>query len=202
MLAAAENALVAAIKVNRVVAALKLRTVESLPKLPTENLLARYANDAPAIYVIPGTLRGVGDDFALTFKVAGVVRNVAGAAQARKGDGIDIGCDHLLIATTRAVHGHFIGGCNWDLVAAEMVDDDLFDKAGLAAVEMTFQSSRLEMPVDWEIGELDKFKHFHADLDIEPQAGAAEHQKWLQTPPDYTTSRPDAGIDAPLEGAP
>ncbi len=202
MLVAAENALVAGLKSHRLVQALRLRTVDSLPKLPTDKLLARYAADAPALYVISGTLKGDGDDFSMTFKVAGVVRNVAGNQQARKGDGIDIGCDHLLIAATRALHAHQVGVCSWTLLAAEMVDDDLFDQAGLAAIEMAFESSRLQAPDDWELGELDKFTHFHADLDIAPHAAAGETARWLQEPPDLTTDRPDADLDVTLEGAP
>ena len=202
MLVAGENALVAGLAAHRVVQALRLRTVDSLPKLPIDKLLARYAADAPALYVLPGRLVGDGDDATMTFTIAGVVRNVAGNAQARKGDGIDIGCDHLMLAAVRAVHGHKLGICSWSLTAAEMVDDDLFDQAGLAAIDMTFQSSRVQLPDDWELGEMDRFLHFHADLDIAPHATAGETAKWLLVPPDYTTDRPDADLDATLEGAP
>jgi hypothetical protein len=204
MLVAAENALVAGLKVHRVVQQLKLRAVDSLPKLPIDQLLARYAADAPAIYVLPGRLKGDGDDATLIFTIAGVVRNVAGNAQARKGDGIDIGCDHLMLAAVRAVHGHKLGICSWSLTAAEMVDDDIFDKSGLAAIDMTFESSRVQLPDDWELGELDQFLHFHADIDMQPfaAAGDVEYASWLAVPPDYTTDRPDADLDVTLEGAP
>jgi hypothetical protein len=202
MLVAAENALVAGLKAHRVVQQIKLRAVDSLPKLPLDQLLARYANDAPALYVVPGRLKGDGDDATMTFTIAGVVRNVAGNAQARKGDGIDIGCDHLLLAAVRAVHGHKLGLCTWYLASAEMVDDEIFDKSGLAAIEMTFESSRVQLPDDWELGELDDFTHFHADVDLAPHVDAGEHNKWLATPPDLTTSRPDADLDVTLQGAP
>lgn len=201
MLVAAENALVAALKAHRVVQQIKLRAVDSLPKLPLDQLLARYVADAPALYVLPGRLKGDGDDATMTFTVAGVVRNVAGNAQARKGDGIDIGCDHLMLAAVRAIHGHKLGICNWMLASAEMVDDEIFDKSGLAAIEMTFESSRVQIPDDWELGELADFRHFHADVDVPPQAAAGEHAKWLQQPPDYTASRPDADLDLTLQGA-
>jgi hypothetical protein len=203
MLVAAENALIAALKAHRVVQQLKLRAVDSLPKLAIDQLLARYAADAPALYVLPGRLKGDGDDATMTFTVAGVVRNVAGSSQARKGDGIDIGCDHLLLAAVRAIHAHQLGICTWSLASAEMVDDEIFDKTGLAAVEMTFESSRVQLPDDWELGELDDFLHFHADIDIAPhaQAGATEYASWLATPPDYTADRPDADLDLTLQGA-
>ena len=202
MLVAAENALVAGIKAHRLVDQLKLRTVASLPRLPVDKLLVRYATDAPAMYVLPGRLKGDGDDAMMTFTVAGVVKNVAGNEQARKGDGIDIGCDHLLLLAIRSVHAHKLGDCTWTLASAEMVDDDLFDASGLAAIEMTFESSRIELLNDWTLAELpDDFLHFHADVDLDPFAGETEYQSWLQVPPDYTHSRPDAGIDATLQGA-
>lgn len=201
MLVASENSLLAALKAHRIVKAFKVRTVESLPKLPLEQLLARYAADAPALYVLPGSLKSDGDDATMTFTVAGVVRNVAGNAQARKGDGIDIGCDHLLLAAVRAIHGHKLGICSWHLASAEMVDDEIFDKTGLAAIEMTFESSRVQLPDDWELGELEDFLHFHADVDIAPHAAAGQHDKWLEEPPDLTTDRPDADLDVTLEGA-
>jgi hypothetical protein len=203
MLVAAENALVAGLKAHRVVQQLKLRTVNSLPKLPIDQLLARYAADAPAIYVLPGRLKGDGDDATLIFTIAGVVRNVAGNAQARKGDGIDIGCDHLMLAAVRAVHGHKLGICSWSLTAAEMVDDDIFDKSGLAAIDMTFESSRVQLDDDWMLAELDPFLHFHADIDIplHSDAAATEYTSWLATPPDYSADRPDADLDVTLKGA-
>jgi hypothetical protein len=104
----------------------------------------------------------------------------------------------------RAVHGHKLGICSWSLTAAEMVDDDIFDKSGLAAIDMTFESSRVQLPDDWELGELDQFLHFHADIDMQPfaAAGDVEYASWLAVPPDYTTDRPDADLDVTLEGAP
>lgn len=200
MLAAAENALIAGLRAHALYQAKMLRLVDSLPKLGAEDLLRRYATDAPALYVLPGSLR-VRDDLAyLIFTVAGVVRNVAGPAQARKGDGIDLGCDHLLIAATQAIHAKRLGDLGWSLVSAEMVDDDIFDKTGVAAVEMTFESGGMALPAEFALGDLDSFETFHADIDVAPHAPGAEHAKWLQEPPDYSTSAPDAQADVQLDG--
>ena len=200
MLAAAGNALLAATRDHRLIKD-KVREIERLPQLPVDELLTRYATSAPALYWLPGVLRVEGDDAILTFTLAGVGRNVAGPDQAFQGDGQDIGVDHLLLLAIRAIHGHSMGGSSWKLLRAELVDDPIFDDAGVAAIEMTFESSRIELASDWDIGELADFKTFHADIDIAPMAGEVEYQSWLQTPPNFDNSRPDAQLHVSLPGA-
>jgi hypothetical protein len=78
--------------------------------------------------VLPGSCAGNGDDAIMTFTIAGVVRNVAGNAQARKGDGIDIGCDHLLLAACARCTATRSASAAGSLVSAEMVDDEIFDR--------------------------------------------------------------------------
>ena len=200
MLALHENALVAGLKNHRDMKD-KVRTFDSLPDVLTDKVLARYAADAPALYVVPGRITVKDDDATLEFTVVGIVRNVAGQAQARKGDGKDIGCDHLLILATRAINQQRHGNCRWFLTTAEMADDDLFLQAGIAAIEMKFVSSPVPLDADFgadQLAELDDFNTFHADLDIAPEAGPAEHARWLATPPDYSTSSPDAQLDVTL----
>lgn len=209
MLAHAENALIARLKDHRDIARL-VRTVGTLPKVPDEQLLRRYHADAPALYIVPGRFV-VRDSLAtMHFTVAGVVRNVAGQEQARKGDGIDIGCDHLVTLAIRALNGQFIGDCTWSVTGGEMADDEVFDAAGIAAVEITLESTPVELDYDYgaeqiaqlpDAGGLDDFTHFHADIDLAPHAGATEHASWLAEPPVYTTSRPDADLDVQLPGA-
>lgn len=203
MLAAAENALIARLQAHRDVKRL-VRTVGTLPKLTSEQLLKRYHADAPALYIVPGRF-SVQDSLAtMRFTVAGVVRNVAGQEQARKGDGIDIGCDGLVTLAIRALHDQLVGDCSWRVTGGEMVDEEIFDQAGVAAVEITLESWPVEIGFDYgdaQIAELANFTRVHADIDIPPQAGSAEHAKWLATPPDYSTSRPDADLDVQLPGA-
>lgn len=203
MLAAAENALIARLQAHRDVKRL-VRTVGTLPKVTSDALLKRYHADAPALYIVPGRFT-VADSLAtMRFTVAGVVRNVAGQEQARKGDGIDIGCDGLVTLAIRALHDQRVGDCSWRVTGGEMVDEEIFDQAGVAAVEITLESWPVEIGFDYgdaQIAELPDFKRVHADIDIPPQAGSAEHAKWLATPPDYSTSRPDADLDVQLPGA-
>lgn len=203
MLAAAENALIARLQGHRDVKRL-VRTVDTLPKIASEQLLARYHADAPALYVVPGRFT-VKDSLAtLRFTIAGVVRNVAGQDQARKGDGVDIGCDHLATLAIRALNDQRVGDCSWFVTSGEMVDEQLFDRAGVAAIEIVLESSPIELAFDYgeaQLAELADFKRLHADIDIPPHTTAAEHAKWLATPPNYSTSKPDADLDVQLPGA-
>lgn len=203
MLAAAENALLDCLRSHRDVKRL-VRTIDTLPKLIGPKLLTKYHADAPALYVVPGRFVVKDNQATMYFTVAGVVRNVAGQEQARKGDGIDLGCDHLATLAIRALNLAFVGGCSWLVTGGEMADDDLFDTAGIAAVEITLESTPIELDADYgeaQIAELPDFTHLHADLDMPPHVSADEHAKWLATPPDLSTSRPGAGLDVQLPGA-
>jgi hypothetical protein len=203
MLAAAGTALIDALNEHRDIKP-RIRQAGRLPQLDMDKLLKRYVSDAPTFYLLPGALRVVDASAGLAvlgFTLAGVVRNVGGHDRAFKGDGIDLGADDLLVMATRALHGQQIGNCTWNLVRAEMEDDPLFDDAGIAAITMTFESTHVELAADWALPELDSFTHFHGDIDLAPHAGDIEYQSWLATPPDFSTSRPDADLDVSLQGA-
>lgn len=203
MLAAAENALIARLQGHRDVQRL-VRTVGTLPKVASEQLLARYHADAPALYVVPGRFT-VKDGLAtMRFTIAGVVRNVAGQEQARKGDGVDIGCDHLATLAIRALNDQFVGDCSWFVMSGEMVDEQLFDKAGVAAIEIVLESSPMVLDFDYgegQLAELANFTHFHADIDSPANAGAIEYASWLAEPPNFSNSQPDLQLDVQLPGA-
>lgn len=200
MLAKAENALLAALRAHRDIARL-VRTVDTLPQAIGAKLVARYQVDAPALYVVPGIFVVRDDAMYPTFTVAAIVRNVAGHAQARKGDGVDLGVDHLLTLTTRALHGHRLGDCAWSMTRGQMVDDEVFFDAGLSALEMTFEGTAIELTADYGADELHDLLALHADIDIAPHAGRTEHEKWIREPADHTTSAPDATFDVSLTGA-
>ena len=203
MLALHENALVDALQ-NRPDIKNRVRTVGTLPRLFGKELLARYVADAPALYVVPGKITFADDTATLAFTVAGVVRNVAGTAQARKGDQVDIGCDHLLIMVLRAINARRLGECSWKAVAAEMADDEVFDSAGLSVIEMRFVSGSIALGgefADEQLEMLDNFFRFHADFDLPPHDPDAARQGWLATPPDTTGASPDMTLDVQLPGA-
>lgn len=202
MLALHENALLAALKGHRT--ANKVRTVDSLPKVVGDKLLARYQVEAPALYVVPGRIVVSDDEARMEFTVAGIVRNVAGQAQARKGDGIDLGCDHLLRIAIKALNRQRLGDCSWKLASAEMADDDVFLAAGISAIEMKFVSTAIDLDADYtesELDQLDNFTKLHADIDIPADAGEIEYASWLANPPNYTNTQPDLQMDVSLPGA-
>jgi Domain of unknown function (DUF1834) len=203
MLALHENALLTALREHRDIK-LRVAVVDSLPKMFGDKLLQKYVADAPALYVVPGriTVRN-GDEATMEFTVAGIVRNVAGHAQARKGDGIDIGCDHLLTLAIRALHRQPLGNASWSLVSAEMADDELFETQGLSAIEMKFTSSALLLAADFgaeQLDELDDFNRLNADFDV---AGRSDGQRapWLAEPPDYSAQTPEMQAKINLPGA-
>ena len=203
MLAMHENALVDALQ-SRPEIKSRVRSVGTLPRLFGKELLARYVADAPAIYVVPGRITFADDTATLAFTVAGVVRNVAGTAQARKGDQVDIGCDHLLVMVLRAINAKRLGACSWAAVAAEMADDEVFDSAGLSVIEMRFVGTGISVDsefADEQLAMLDDFFRFHGDFDLAPHAPDAARQGWLATPPNTTDASPDITLDVQLPGA-
>lgn len=146
----------------------RVRTIASLPKLFGDALLKQYVADAPALYVVPGRITFSDGDGTMNFTVAGVVRNVAGHEKARNGDGIDLGCDHLMLMALAAIDGQRHGNCTWTATTAEMADDELFEKAGISAIEVKFVGSPIAMPHalnDAAFAQLDDFLHLHGDFD-------------------------------------
>lgn len=199
MLGRNEDALIAALRAHPQVKRL-VRTVDALPKLVDDKLLSKYYADAPALYVSPGVCTVRDDVLVLAFEVACVVRNVASNAAARKGDAKDVGCDQLMTFAVRALHGQRIGDASWAMTQGEMVDDAVFDTAGLTVMSLRFESTAIALDTAIDPAELDDFKHFHGDFDIPPHDTAAEHAKWLQEPPNLTDSAPDAQMDVQLPG--
>jgi hypothetical protein len=198
-----------------------VRTVGSLPLAPDDRtMLQRYLSDAPALYVTDGQMR-VHDDLAvLTFTVAAVVRNVAGNTQARLGDGVAQGVDRLLMLCLRSLHGRTVGEASWVVQHAEYADSAAFDAAGLTVMAITLESTPIALPFaldDPEDAEdaadeadlstaaeearVGQLQHVHLDLDLEPQASAEAHGRWLQEPPDHSPDAPDLQADVSLPGS-
>lgn len=200
MLAAHEDALIAALKVRPGLVN-TLRVVGGIPAVPTNELLRNYATGAPAIYVAAPRLVVNGDTAVLRFTLVIMVRNVASRDQARKGNVVELGIDQYFTLLCRTVNGKQIGDTSWKVMSAEYADDDLFVQHGLTVLEVAIESGTVELP--YEDGpdlELDDLKAVHADFDIAPHALSSEYGKWLQEPPDYSTDRPDAQAVIQLPG--
>ncbi|KIO49598.1 phage protein Gp37 [Nitrosospira sp. NpAV] len=194
MLAEAENDLIALIKGAPIGA--KLRDVASLPDLSGDSLVKKFTTDAPAVYLAAGSLRVADRSARLRFGVACIARNSRGHIAARQGDGGAIGpvgLYEMLEAVAGLLDGAFAGQSSWKVTAIDFMAEDLLYKAGVYAgvVQIeTYGTVDLPVPVDEEA--LNDFATFHSDMDIPPHETAAEHNKWLQEPPDQTASKPDA----------
>ncbi len=203
MLALHENALIAALKARPGLQN-TLRQVGAIPNVPSEKLLAQYSTDAPAMYLAAPLLVVDNDMATMRFTLVIMVHNVGSRDQARKGNSQELGIDQYFTLACRTINGKKIGEATWYVKRAEFADDELFVKQGLTVMEVALESSAQELP--YEVDEnttdlqLDDFTHLHADIDIAPHALATEYAKWLQVPPDYTQSRPDAQADDQLAG--
>lgn len=202
VLVKAENALLDALRTHRDVPRL-VRTIASLPQVADRDLLSRYVADAPALYVVPGQFNARDDSMVLVFTVVAFVRNAAGQELARKGDGLRVGLDQLLVLATRAINGRALGGCNWRLTKGTVVDEPAFFSNGITALEMTFESSPIELDVDYgeeQLDELDNLTLVHADFDLAPMASIVTRSMWTREPADYSTDRPNLQADIQLNG--
>jgi hypothetical protein len=203
MLALHENALIAALKARPGLQN-TLREVGAIPNVPSEKLLAQYSIDAPAMYLAAPLLVVDNDMATMRFTLVIMVHNVGSRDQARKGNSQELGIDQYFTLACRTLNGKKIGEATWYVKRAEFADDELFVKQGLTVMEVALESSAQELP--YEVDEnttdlqLDDFTKLHADIDIAPHALATEYGKWLQVPPDYTQSRPDAQADIQLAG--
>lgn len=196
MLTETENGLIEHIKASPVGA--KLREVASLPDLDGDALVKKFANDSPSVYVTPGSFK-VEDRIAyLKFGIACVARNSRGHLAARQGDGVLIGLYEMMEAVASALDRANVGGAGWSVTNCDFLTDEKLYNAGVYAgvVQVQSQGVTLPSPIDTEL--LAEFLRFRADYDIDPVETTAEHNKWAQEPPDYTTSKPEVSETSTL----
>lgn len=190
MLAEAENGLIAHIKT----AALgqRLRQVDSLPDLDADSLVKKFATDAPAVYVSAAPFQVSDGSARLKFGIACVARNSRGFDAARKGDGKVIGLYDIMESVASLVDGASIADLSWRVTGGDFLSNEALYKAGVYAgvvqVEMVGASP---LPSALDESALADFQTFHGDYDVDPHQAPAEHDKWLQEPPDHSTSAPE-----------
>ena len=195
MLADLETGLVAAIKKSSL--GLRLRQVDSLPDLEGDSLIGRFATDAPAIYVALGSFLVRNHYARPKFGVACVARNSRGDKAARHGDGVVIGLQEMLDAAMSVLDGLRISygendTVSFDVVSVDMVSSEaLFQKGIYVGVVQIQTSADVTLPSILEESLLADFKTFHADIDVDPHQVSTEYNKWLQEPPDNSTSAPE-----------
>jgi len=198
MLAEAEDALIALVKDSPLGA--KLATVASLPELDGDNLVKRFGAEAPAVYVSVASFQVASGGAVLKVGLAGVAKNSRGHDAARKGDGKAIGLYQILESLLALADNAAAGGATWRVVSADFLADETLYKNGLyAGVVRIETTAAITLPAVLDETALATFATLAADYDIPPHVSAAEHAKWLQSPPDYTLSKPELSDQTTLQ---
>lgn len=189
MLTEAENGLVERIRTATIGS--KLRQVDTLPDLDGDSLVNKFATDAPAVYVAPAAAFAIKDSIAtVSFGIACVARNAAGQAAARKGDGKVIGMYEIAEVVAGLLDGYVAGEIPLYATGINIMNDEKIYKAGLQVAVITLQG-QMKLPSAIDEAGLADFLNFDSQYDIEPHSDAAEHAKWTNEPPDYSTSKPE-----------
>lgn len=172
----------------------RVRQIDSLPDLEGDSLIGRFTTDAPAIYVAMGSFPVASRYARPKYGIACVARNSRGHQAARHGDGVAIGMYELLDAVMELVDGANIefgdNTVSFEVTGVDLISSEALFQKGVYAGVVQIQSIA-EVPFSGVTEQLADFKTFHADYDIDPHQASAEHKKWLQEPPDISTSAPE-----------
>lgn len=176
----------------------RLRQVATLPDLAGDSLIGRFTTDAPAVYVAMGSFPVKQGYARPKYGIACVARNSRSHQAARHGDGVAIGLYEMLEAVMGLIDGATVSfgpagaseTVSFEVLSCDLVNsEDLYQKGLYAGVVQIQSTAEVKVPVD--LGALADFQTFHADYDIDPHQASTEHNKWLQEPPDHSTSAPE-----------
>lgn len=193
-IAAAEQNIIDRVKavlVNRV------RTVESLPGDWDEDTMKRVLRLTPGVFVVwagggAKVVGGVAASIQGLFAVYVVTAHASGEAARRRGDSQQAGAYELIETLVPALHGHKVPDMgSLSLVRVENLYNGAMDKQGVAIYGITFELP-MTMPATVDEDLLAPFETFNAKWDVPPHVSDAEHRQWLQNPPNYDDTRPDA----------
>lgn len=190
VLSEAEKALVALVKASPL--AERIKDCTTLPNLSDESLVSRFVTDAPAVYVAlgPGSFKSHQGKLRAGF--ACVAKNSRGHEASRHGDGKAIGLYELVDAVMVLADGANTGGATWQVVSFDFLASEALSKAGVyAAVVQIETAGDIQLADAIDETALADFTTFGADYDVPPHEAGTEHTKWLEEPPDLTSSRPD-----------
>ena len=196
---AVEDVLLA--RVRAAFAAGQLRTVESLPGAINSTMIKQLAPRAPGVhssFLGAGPSRGgTPEQLDARWALYVITTHASGQAARRRGDATLIGAYEILAPLVAALHSAPIPDCG---AVRNVRIDNLWsgemESRGIALFAVTFD---VPMTLTGDEPTLDAFETFHADYDVPLFVSATEHQKWLEEPPDHTTSVPDAEDTVQLE---
>ena len=182
---------------------LKIKSLGNIPGAMTIDILKRILKSSPGVFVsfIRATSKKETDSQLIVqgqFNVTAVTTHHSGEEERRRGDKTQIGAYEIIERVAAKLHSYNI--TNIGSLTCQSLSP-LFNQgtynlgASIYIAEFTIPMV-LESEVD---STLDEFETFHVDYDIPTHETLAEHNKWLQEPPDYDTSEPDAQGDTTLE---
>ena len=189
MLAEIETGLAAVIKESPL--GQRLRAVGVLPDLTDDSLIGRFSTDAPAIYVSLDAATVENGLLQVDCSVACLARNARGPTSARHGDLETIGLLPMLDAALTLLDGVKAGDARLYATGIDLPHDDTLYQRGVTVGLIRLQSTDIPITPALDESALADFKTFAADYDLEPFEDRAEHDQWLQEPPDHETSAPD-----------
>lgn len=175
----------------------KVRTVESLPGDWDDDMLRRLLRQVPGVFVAfaggaPVQSGATSAEMRGQWVVFVVTGHASGEAARRRGDARQVGAYELAELLIPVLHGHRIAGVgSFTFAGLENLYTGQIDRTGVAVYGLKF-----ELPMSWsaepDAGLLGDFETFDARWDLPPLATDTEHREWLETPPDYGNSQPDA----------
>ncbi|WP_297813734.1 phage protein Gp37 [uncultured Methylophaga sp.] len=171
--------------------------LDSLPSALNVGLLKKLINSGDAVYFT--FLGGPVDDedgarVNGRFDAYVIVRHVGNWESRRRGDNTTIGAYEIVSRLVKQMHDSVVADIG--SIKAKRVSNlfsiQLEEAYGAALYAITFEVPGMPFLYEADLDAMDDFITFDAQHDIPPHDTEAEHQDWLQEPPDYTDSQPDA----------
>ncbi len=174
-----------------------LRAVKPVPGPITIDVLQQMIGASPAVHLafLGGRASGDHGDPRIQGRWSAYItsKNASGGLARLHGDPTEIGIYDIVERLAPTLHHLVIEGAG----SCRLIDVQNFfslqlqQKLGAALWAVVFEVP-MPFPDEIETASLDDFITFDAQYDVDPMETAAEHQKWLQEPPDYNVSQPDA----------
>lgn len=123
-----------------------------------------------------------------------IVRHVGDSESRRRGDATTIGAYEIVSRLVKQLHDSVVSDIGSIKVKRinNLFSIQLEEAYKAALYAITFEVPEMPFMYEADMDSMDDFITFDAQHDIPPHDTDAEHQDWLQEPPDYTDSQPDA----------
>ncbi len=144
------------------VLATRVRRVETLPDLDANNLVKKFSNEAPAIYVSYAGGTHSQHVMERRFGIACVARNSRGHDAARHGDAQTIGLYELIDVVESLLDGTNTGTAAWSVRGDTEINAEKLFNAGIYGAVIDLQT-RVDIDNAVDESELDAFETFHAE---------------------------------------